>query len=69
MGYVLYRGSRDELNEMCRVKDERIAELVAALMKTHDLVNDAQQNGFDPGMGDWLRPLQENQEAISAILR
>lgn len=30
-GYILYRGSRDELNEMCRVKDERIAELEAAL--------------------------------------
>lgn len=30
-GYILYRGSRDELNQMCRVKDERIAELEAAL--------------------------------------
>lgn len=29
---ILYRGSRDELNEMCRVKDERIAELEAALI-------------------------------------
>lgn len=26
-GTILYRGSRDELNEMCRVKDDRIAEL------------------------------------------
>ena len=28
---ILYRGSRDELNEMCRVKDERIKELEAQL--------------------------------------
>ena len=38
-GYILYRGSRDELNEMCRVKDERIAELENALRRrqmTHD---------------------------------
>lgn len=48
---------------------KRVAELEAALRKTHDLVNDAHMNGFDPGMGDWLQPLQKNQEAISAILR
>lgn len=29
-GTILYRGSRDELNEMCRVKDDRIGELEAA---------------------------------------
>lgn len=29
---ILYRGSRDELNEMCRVKDDRIAELEAKRM-------------------------------------
>ncbi len=30
-GYILYRGTRDELNDMCRVKDERIAALEKAL--------------------------------------
>lgn len=48
---------------------QRIAELEAALRLTRDLVQDAIQNGYDPGMGEWHRPLQENQEAICAILR
>lgn len=37
-GTILYRGSRDELNEMCRVKDERIAELVATLKRAEILL-------------------------------
>ncbi len=30
-GYILYRGSRDQLNELCRVKDERIEKLEDSL--------------------------------------
>lgn len=47
----------------------RIRALEAALSMTQDLVQDAIQNGYDPGMGEWCRPLQDNQEAIRAVLR
>lgn len=30
-GYILYRGSRDQLNELCRAKDERIEKLEDSL--------------------------------------
>lgn len=35
-GYILYRGSRDELNELCRIKDERIEKLEKAI---NDIMN------------------------------
>lgn len=48
-GTILYRGSRDELNEMCRVKDERIAELEAALKPFGDAFR------FTEQMGEFMR--------------
>lgn len=36
-GYILYHGSRDELNELCRQKDERIAELLSDLAACRDV--------------------------------
>ena len=58
----------EDLVDRIAAYKKRITELEAALLRTHDIVNDAQQNGFEPGMGDWLRPLQENQETIRSIL-
>lgn len=48
VGSILYRGSRDELNEACRVKDERIAELEAALKPFGDAYR------YTQGMGEFM---------------
>lgn len=49
-GYILYRGSRDELNEMCRVKDERIAELEADIAFVRAKIGEYIKSGCDPDM-------------------
>lgn len=56
VGSVLYRGSRDELNEMCRVKDARIAELGDVLVLVESFLD------------GWHMPDDECQKEADSLL-
>lgn len=57
-GYILYSGSRDELSEMCRVKDAHIANLKSLLHEIDALLEMVWPH-FGADDADRIRRIQE----------